>query len=134
MKLYPQVKGEAESRRQRALEGVRVLDFGWNWAGPMAGQLLADMGAEVIRVETSKRQDLMRFLDYTSWFFCHNNRSKMSGDVQRRGSRGRRAGAEAGPQGRHRDGQLRGRRDGEERARLRRRPAQGEPGHHRVSP
>ena len=20
----------------------------------------------------------MRFLDYTSWFFCHNNRSKMS--------------------------------------------------------
>jgi len=62
----------------RALEGVRVLDFGWNWAGPMAGQLLADMGAEVIRVETSKRQDLMRFLDYTSWFFCHNNRSKMS--------------------------------------------------------
>ncbi|MBW2421267.1 MAG: CoA transferase [Deltaproteobacteria bacterium] len=62
----------------RALEGVRVLDFGWNWAGPMAGQLLADMGAEVIRIETSKRQDLMRFLDYTSWFFCHNNRSKMS--------------------------------------------------------
>ncbi len=62
----------------RALEGVRVLDFGWNWAGPMAGQLLADMGAEVIRIETSKRQDLMRFLDYTSWFFCHNNRSKLS--------------------------------------------------------
>ncbi len=65
-------------RPDRALEGIRVLDFGWNWAGPMAGQLLADMGAEVIRVETSKRQDLMRFLDYTSHFFCHNNRSKMS--------------------------------------------------------
>jgi crotonobetainyl-CoA:carnitine CoA-transferase CaiB-like acyl-CoA transferase len=65
-------------RRGSSLEGVRVLDFGWNWAGPMAGQLLADMGAEVIRVETSKRQDLMRFLDYTSWFFCHNNRSKKS--------------------------------------------------------
>jgi len=64
--------------RGGALEGVRVLDFGWNWAGPMAAQLLADMGAEVIRVETSKRQDLMRFLDYTSHFFCHNNRSKMS--------------------------------------------------------
>lgn len=68
-------KGEHLSR---SLEGVRVLDFGWNWAGPMAGQLLADMGAEVIRVETSKRQDMMRFLKWTSWFFCHNNRSKMS--------------------------------------------------------
>ncbi|MCZ7530179.1 MAG: CoA transferase [Acidimicrobiia bacterium] len=68
----------AGERPVGALEGIRVLDFGWNWAGPMAGQLLADMGAEVIRVETSKRQDLMRFLDYTSHFFCHNNRSKMS--------------------------------------------------------
>ena len=63
---------------RRALEGVRVLEFGWNWAGPMAGQVLADMGAEVIRIETAKRQDLMRFLDYTSFFFCHNNRSKLS--------------------------------------------------------
>ncbi len=69
---------EIRARLRHALEGVRVLDFGWNWAGPMAGQLLADMGAEVIRVETSKRQDLMRFLDYTSFFFCHNNRSKRS--------------------------------------------------------
>jgi crotonobetainyl-CoA:carnitine CoA-transferase CaiB-like acyl-CoA transferase len=68
-------------RTARALEGLRVLDFGWNWAGPMAGQLLADMGAEVIRIETTKRQDLMRFLDYTSFFFCHNNRSKMSATV-----------------------------------------------------
>lgn len=68
----------ATGTRRRSLDGVRVLDFGWNWAGPMAGQLLADMGADVIRIETSKRQDLMRFLDYTSFFFCHNNRSKRS--------------------------------------------------------
>jgi crotonobetainyl-CoA:carnitine CoA-transferase CaiB-like acyl-CoA transferase len=72
------IRLERGPRSARPLEGVRVLDFGWNWAGPMAGQLLADMGAEVIRVETSKRQDLMRFLDYTSFFFCHNNRNKMS--------------------------------------------------------
>jgi crotonobetainyl-CoA:carnitine CoA-transferase CaiB-like acyl-CoA transferase len=74
----PTVSLDAGERRKHSLEGVRVLDFGWNWAGPMAGQLLADMGAEVIRVETSKRQDLMRFLDYTSYFFCNNNRSKKS--------------------------------------------------------
>jgi crotonobetainyl-CoA:carnitine CoA-transferase CaiB-like acyl-CoA transferase len=74
----PKVQLPEGKQPARALEGVRVLDFGWNWAGPMAGQILADMGAEVIRIETSKRQDLMRFLDYTSWFFCHNNRSKLS--------------------------------------------------------
>ncbi|MBQ63189.1 MAG: hypothetical protein CMQ19_14105 [Gammaproteobacteria bacterium] len=63
--------------RGDALAGIRVLDFGWNWAGPMAGQLLADMGAEVIRVETNKRLDNMRLEPY-SYYFCHNNRNKLS--------------------------------------------------------
>jgi benzylsuccinate CoA-transferase BbsF subunit len=42
------------------LEGVRVLDFGWVWAGALPGQMLAFMGAEVIKVESSKRIDYMR--------------------------------------------------------------------------
>ncbi|MBN9014264.1 MAG: CoA transferase, partial [Rhizobiales bacterium] len=29
------------------LEGVRVLDMGWVLGGPFAGQLLAQMGADV---------------------------------------------------------------------------------------
>ena len=39
------------------LEGYRVLDFGTAWAGPQAGQVLADAGAEVIKVETRTRLD-----------------------------------------------------------------------------
>ena len=43
-----------------ALQNVRVVDLGSAWAGPMAGQLLADMGAEVIKVESRARMDGMR--------------------------------------------------------------------------
>jgi benzylsuccinate CoA-transferase BbsF subunit len=43
------------------LEGYRVIDFGWAAAAPRATCLLADMGAEVIKVETRKRLDPVRF-------------------------------------------------------------------------
>jgi len=43
------------------LEGYRVVDFGWAAAAPRATCLLADMGAEVIKVETHKRLDPVRF-------------------------------------------------------------------------
>lgn len=36
---------------KRVLEDVRVLDFGRFIAGPHCGMLLADMGAEVIRID-----------------------------------------------------------------------------------
>jgi len=42
------------------LEGVRVVDFGWVWAGAVPGHILADLGAEVIKIETATRLDYMR--------------------------------------------------------------------------
>ena len=42
------------------LEGVRVLELGSLIAGPFAGQLLADYGAEVVKVELPQDGDPMR--------------------------------------------------------------------------
>src|SRR5438874_5800940 len=42
------------------LAGVRVLHLGWVWVGGTVSQLLADFGAEVIKVESRSRVDLMR--------------------------------------------------------------------------
>jgi crotonobetainyl-CoA:carnitine CoA-transferase CaiB-like acyl-CoA transferase len=42
------------------LAGVRVIELCWVWSGPLLGQLLADLGAEVIKVEWYKRFDMYR--------------------------------------------------------------------------
>ncbi len=43
-----------------ALQGYRVIDFGTAWAGPVTAQLLGDMGAEVIKVESRRKMDGLR--------------------------------------------------------------------------
>ena len=42
------------------LEGVKILDFMWALAGPMATRILADYGATVIRIESTSRLDVCR--------------------------------------------------------------------------
>jgi formyl-CoA transferase len=45
---------------QGPLDGLRVIELGTLLAGPFAGRLLADMGAEVIKLEAPDRPDPMR--------------------------------------------------------------------------
>ena len=54
--------GTRTNARPLPLAGLRVVEVGIALAGPFAGSLLADMGAEVIKVERRDGGDLMRLL------------------------------------------------------------------------
>ncbi|MFA5064684.1 MAG: CoA transferase [Dehalococcoidia bacterium] len=57
------------------LEGVRVLDFTWMLAGPYATRLLADFGAEVVKVQS--RQTATGAEDNQTGYFAAWNRNKL---------------------------------------------------------
>lgn len=56
---------------EHALSGVKILDFGHYIAGPYAAMLLAEQGAEAIKVEPPKGDPYRRELGFIVW-----NRSK----------------------------------------------------------
>ena len=77
------------------LDGIRVIDFTTMVAGPYATMILADQGADVIKVEAPLRSDHARRAGYGSRHFTaafvNNNRNKRSISVDAKSAAGREA-------------------------------------------
>ena len=88
--------------RTGPLAGVRVLELGSFIAGPFAGQLLGDYGAEVIKVEPPGDGDPMRRWGVTRdgdslwWPAIARNKRSVALDLRDERGRGRRAPAGGG--------------------------------------
>lgn len=63
----------AAGQKPEALKGIRVLDFSHVIFGPIAGRLLADYGAEVIKLELPFYGDLWRPATYWGKYWKHSN-------------------------------------------------------------
>jgi crotonobetainyl-CoA:carnitine CoA-transferase CaiB-like acyl-CoA transferase len=70
--------GEAAERQSaRPLAGLRVLEFSHTIMGPTAGLVLADLGADVVKVEPAPKGDHTRGLGgFAAGFFAAFNRNK----------------------------------------------------------
>ena len=73
------------------LDGIRVLDFSQALAGPTTTRLMAEMGAEVIKVELAPNGEASRSLPYLrngrSGYYIQQNRGKKSIAIDRKDPR-----------------------------------------------
>lgn len=82
-----------ENGNQGPLKGVKVLEFSSMVAGPLCGQVLGDLGADVIKVE-GLGGDTARYLgppfrEGLSGFYAQNNRNKRSIAIDLKSEEGR---------------------------------------------
>ena len=71
------------------LKGVKVLELGHTVMGPTCGVILADMGADVFKVERTGKGDDTRWLKgFGSGFYTYFNRNKKSVSIDLKSEEG----------------------------------------------
>ncbi len=80
-------------QKQHILDGIRVLDFSQHVAGPSASRMMAEMGAEVIKLELAPFGEQIRQvglkINDRSVYFIQQNRGKKSVCVDMKTDEGR---------------------------------------------
>jgi crotonobetainyl-CoA:carnitine CoA-transferase CaiB-like acyl-CoA transferase len=71
------------------LAGLRVLEFCHTIMGPTAGLILADLGADVIKIEPAEGDSTRRLVGFAAGFFPAFNRNKRSFAVDLKSDQGR---------------------------------------------
>lgn len=79
---------------KRPLEGIKILDFSQVLSAPFCGMMLADLGAQMIKVERPGNGDISReygpYINDISLYFCQYNRGKKGLAVDMRSEAGKR--------------------------------------------
>ena len=79
----------APENNQLPLAGIRVLEFCHTIMGPTAGPILADLGADVIKIEPAEGDATRRLPGFAAGFFPAFNRNKRSLAVDLKSDDGR---------------------------------------------
>ena len=78
---FPPLQAHSDSKptvKRLPLEGIRVVEFTHMVMGPTCGMVLADLGAEVIKVEPIRGDSTRKLLGAGAGFFALFNRNKKS--------------------------------------------------------
>ncbi len=87
---HPQAQEQAQPQAQPLpLVGIKVVEFTHMVMGPTCGMILADLGAEVIKVEPLAGDNTRRLIGSGAGFFALFNRNKKSIAVDVKSPRGR---------------------------------------------
>lgn len=77
-------------QKQLPLAGIKVLELGHTVMGPTCGLILADLGAEVFKVERTGKGDDTRWLKgFGAGFFTYLNRNKKSVSIDLKSEQGK---------------------------------------------
>jgi crotonobetainyl-CoA:carnitine CoA-transferase CaiB-like acyl-CoA transferase len=87
--IMPMPGTEAHSDNVAPLSGIRVLEFCHTIMGPTAGMILADLGADVIKVEPADGDATRRLIGFGAGFFPTFNRNKRSLAIDLKSGEGR---------------------------------------------